>query len=445
MYRRDDPRLRRTLEQLSHNVESATEHAQENLYSFSQNYINPCLGSVGNCLWSCTGSCYPVTEDRRRKQRARSRGRAEQSFDFYDDWDEAEDDALLGWGNSSDQLDRLLAGSGSGSGSQPNRERNMNYGTHSSGSRGRRKSTAQIDTLDPNVIPSSNYLGFLERLPWGLGRKVIRYQPSTAGLQEHPGAHKPPPPEHEPLLEDSEDDIVRTSPKKKHKRVRSNTGTSGHTTDSLSSRGDLFPSDDEADAIPLDDEFANILERRTTNDDSSGKSRTRPTKSGSRVSIRTVSSRSTKSELNRKASSSSRKERAADPPTITELKAQEEQVQEEEEEKVTRKREKARRLAIERGLSSGAASKSDTRSSSPMPEMTDIGSKSPSSIGTVPFPTFESPTGLQTPRSDSDVRLEPTLEDYVEENDLHEPPELDTLQLASDEQAFTPAALPRFR
>jgi hypothetical protein len=134
-----------------------------------------------------------------------------------------------------------------------------------------------------------------------------------------------------------------------------------------------------------------------------------------------------------------------DPPTITELKAQEEQVQKEEEGKVARKREKARKLAIERGLSSGAASKSDTRSSSPMPEMADIGSKSPSSISTVPFPTFDPPTSQQTPKSEVDVRLKATSGEVVEEVDAHEPPELDTLRHVSDDQSFTPAALPRFR
>jgi hypothetical protein len=319
----------------------------------------------------------------------------------------------------------------------------MNYGTRRTSPKARRKSAAQIDASDPNVIQGSNYLGFLERLPWGLGRKVLRYQPSAADLQEHPGAYRPPPPENEPLLEESEEEYVRVSPKKKHKRNRSDTGTSGHTTDSLSSRGDLFPSEDEDDAVPLDDEFANILERRTTGEDSSGKSRPRQNKSNSRLSVRTVSSKSTRSELSRKVSSSSRKDQTLHAPTISELKAQEAQVQEQEEGEVTRKREAARKLAADRGLSSGSQSKINTRSSSPMPEMTDIGSKSPSSNGTVPFPTFDPPTGPQTPRSERSIRLESTPEELsgdAQEISL----EMDTPEQTESAQTFTPAALPRF-
>jgi len=447
MYRRQDPRLRRQLDILSENVEAATSHAQEGIYSFSQNYVNPCLSSVGNCFSACTASCFGATDEQRRRQRARSRGRAELNFDFYDDWEEDETDALLGWGNGSDELDRILAGStSSGSGNQPNRERAMSYGTRRSDPRGRRRSAAQIDALDPNVIQGSNYIGFLERLPWGLGRKVLRYKPSAADLQEHPGVYRPPPPENEPLMEDSEEDFVHTSPrKKKHKRNRSDTGTSGHTTDSLSSRGDLFPSEDEDDAVPLDDEFANILVRRNTGEDSSGKSRPRQNKSNSRLSIRTVSSKSTRSELNRKASSSSRRERTPEPPTFSELKAQEEHVQEEEEGEVARKREAAQRLAVRRGFSSGAGATADTRSSSPMPEMTDIGSKSPSSNGTVPFPTFDPPTGPQTPRSEFDVRLESTPEEAAEQAEVHGLHGISGPSATSHAESFTPAALPHFR
>jgi hypothetical protein len=436
MYRRDDPRLRRTLDQLSYNVESATEHAQENLYSFSQNYINPCLSSISKSFGSCTESCFAQSDTRRRRDRARSRGRAELNFDFYDDWDEDENDALLGWGNSSDELDRLLAGSGSQR-SQPGRERTMSYGTRSP--KARRKSAAQIDATDPNVITGSNYLGFLERLPWGLGRKTLRYKPSAADLQEHQGVYRPPRPGQEPLMEESEEEFLHSSPKKKHKRNRSGTGTSGHTTDSLSSRGDLFPSEDEDDAVPLDDEFANILERRSTGEDSgSGKSRPRQNKSNSRLSVRTVSAKSTRSDLSRKASGSKRKEQTKEPPTISELKAEEEQIRQQEETELARKREAAQRLAVKRGLSSGTSSKPETRSPSPRPEMTDLGSKSPSSIGTVPFPTFDPPTSPQTPHSEPDISLKPMTE-------ADEEAQAETnVSSAPQEDEFTPAALPRF-
>lgn len=93
---------------------------------------------------------------------------------------------------------------------------------------------------------------------------------------------------------------------------------SGRTLDSLSSRGDLFPSDEEDDAIPLDDEFAMVLERRTTQssmsglqtETSSGRARSerklgkRPS-TGSRTSTRrTMSTRSVRSSVgSRKVSS----------------------------------------------------------------------------------------------------------------------------------------------
>ena len=201
MYRRDDPRLQRTLNTLSYNVESATEHAQENLYSFTYNYVSPCLSSITETWRSCTASCCPGNDEWRRRQRARSRGRAELNFDFYDDWDEDENDALLGWSHGSDQLDRLL--STNTSPNQPSRERAMNYGTRGPDLRPRRKSAAHIDAQDPNVITGSNYLGFLGRLPWGMGRKVLRYKPSAADLQEHPGVYRPPVPENQPLIEES--------------------------------------------------------------------------------------------------------------------------------------------------------------------------------------------------------------------------------------------------
>lgn len=438
MYRRDDPRLRRTLDQLSHNVETATETAQEGLYSFAKNYITPCFASVGQSFKSCTESCFPSQDEaRRRRQRARSRGRAELSFDFYDDLDDDENDALLGWTNSNDQLDRLLARPGS---SQPSRERVMSYGTRSGDQRTRRKSAAQLEVPDPNVIPGSNYIGFLERLPWNLGRKALRYKPSAADLQEHPGGQRPATavPEEEPLMEDSDEEELEAGRRKGHKRNRSLTATSGHTTDSLSSRGDLFPSEDEDDAIPLDDEFANALERRTTTDEGgSGRSRVRSNKSNSRLSTRTVSSKSTRSLAERKSSGSKRTDLQPEPPTFSELKAEEEHIQHEEELDVARKRDAAQKLAAHRGLRSGTNSKPETRSPSPRPEMTDVGSKSPSLNGTLPFPAFEPSTGPQTPRSEHEVLLEATPEVEEETQSADEPHE-------PEETGFHPAALPRF-
>ena len=106
MYRRSDPRWNRTIQHISENLEHANETAAENLYGFTTRYVNPCLASLTTCCNTLTAPCFPSTDDLRRRQRARSRGRAELSFDFYDDWEEDERDGLLGWGNES--LERFL-------------------------------------------------------------------------------------------------------------------------------------------------------------------------------------------------------------------------------------------------------------------------------------------------------------------------------------------------
>lgn len=356
MYRRDDPRIRRTINQLSQNLESANESAQANLYTFGQRYINPCFSSIGNCAGACTAPCFPNRDERRRRHRAQSRGRAELSFDFYDDWEEDENDGLLGWGN--DELDRLLAGSGGHVGStQPGRQRAMSYGTRRE--RTRRKSAVQPHDggPDPTIIPNTSYFGFLGRLPWKIGGRGLKYKPSAADLQEHPGASRRAEVEEEPLIEESEGDDV--SAKRGHMRNRSLTNTSGHTTDSLSSRGDIFPSEDELDdAVPLDDEFAMALERRATSDEnSSGPTRSgkRPS-AGSRMSTRTVSSRSTSGRGSATPQSRRTASGTAGVPTLSDLKLEEERTQKEEEENVKRKRDAARRLALERGLKTDMSS-----------------------------------------------------------------------------------------
>jgi hypothetical protein len=429
MYRRDDPRLRRALDHLSQNVESATEHAQENLYTFSQNYVNPCFSSIGDCFRSCAGPCFPVEETRRRRQRGRSRGLAESSFDFYDDWDEEENDPLA-WTNSSDELDRLLAGP---SGPQPGRERAMSYGTRRGDQR--RKSTAQAEP-EQNVIKASHYIGFLDRIPY-IGRKGLRYEPSVADLQEHPGARRDTAAailEEEPLIEDSDEDF-EPARDRKHKRNRSDTATSGHTTDSLSSRGDIFPSEDEDDAIPLDDEFAMALERRTTGSgdgDSSGRSRARPAKgkSNSRLSIRTVSSKSIRSSERRPSALKRAEPLSTAIPTLVDLKVEEERARIEEEEAVEKKREAAKRLALHRGLSfSGTESKPETpASTSPPRPASELDSK------TVPFPAWDPSAGPTTPREQSEALLEEAAESRRSSFSLGSP--------VQDEQSPRPASLP---
>ena len=237
MMRPRDPRIRQTINQISSNLESANESAQEGIYTFSQNYISPCFASIGNCVYACAAPCLPSREDQLRRRR---RGRAEDNFDFYDDWDnDIANGSLLGWG--SDELDRLLAGSGlaRGSSEQPRRQRNMSYGTHGV----RRKSSvlAPDNRNDPTVIPSSSFLGFLERFPWRLGARGVKYRPSAADLQEHPGGvHREQNHEGEPLLESTEENEEADG---QNGRDRSATQSSRGTINSLSSRGDLIMSD----------------------------------------------------------------------------------------------------------------------------------------------------------------------------------------------------------
>ncbi|EON66710.1 hypothetical protein W97_05956 [Coniosporium apollinis CBS 100218] len=447
MYSRNDPRLRRTLNQLSQNLESANETAQVNLFTFSRRYVNPCFSSLGNCFHACTTPCFPTREERLRRQRGRSRGRAEQSFDFYDDWDEDENEGLLGWANEgNDELDRLLAGTGGSA--QPGRQRAMSYGAR----RGRRKSAGppHDGEADPTVIPSQSYFGFLGRLPWKIGGKGLRYKPSAADLQEHPGTTQRTELENQPLTEEDEEEerFART-----HKRVRSQTTGSGHTTDSLSSRGDIFPSEDELDdAIPLDDEFATVLERRTTglgsDENSSGKTRSGKRPSGSRPSTRTPSSRSAQSGQTPAPKITRGNSGIEEVPTLSELKQEEERAQREEEQDVERKRDAARRLALERGLSTtrqadshppSVESKEETAEVTPpvaTVQVEDPQTPTPprtvaqSASGPIPFPAFD-PSA--TPDISPDV-----AEDETSSLRSETPAE------TSHPPAFVPAQLPSF-
>lgn len=370
-----NPELRQTLQTLSRNIESANETAQENIYTFSSNYVDPCFASIKSCFTSCVEPCFPTADSRKRRRRRKSHGRPEQSFDFYDDWDDEfgdnagqESDALLGWGN--DRLDRLLAGSQSTqdnrkrgvNNNQPRRQRAMSYGT-----KGRRAGLPQDHGPDPTVIPGSAYLGFLERLPWRIGRRGLRYKPSAADLQEHPGGDYFFQDEIQPLVESSEDEGIRPPATKVSGRKRSGTTGSQSTTNSLSSRGDLIPSEDEleADAVPLDDEFAVALERRNTgltisgDDRSSGKIRSGKRPSASRASIRSVSNRSLVSAATRSQRSASKRSEAESDlqesqelvmPTLNDLKREEDEAREEEEAEINRQRQAAINLAEEQGL-----------------------------------------------------------------------------------------------
>ena len=394
----NNPEFRQTLHNISHNLENANQAAQENIYTFTQLYIDPCLAGVKSSVYSCTAPCFPSREDKIRRRRGRSRGRAEYNFDFYNAWDDEEaiGDGALGWGD--DELDGLLAGRGAQS-QQPRKQRAMSYG-----SRGRRRPTSlqPESEQDPTVIPGSSYLGFLERLPWRIGSRRLRYKPSAADLQENPGGTRVRDAEVQPLIEetDEEDGTWR----KGHGRQRSDTVASRSTTNSLSSRGDLIMSDEDEyeDAQPLDDSFAVMLSRRNTNqgateEQSNGKSRTPSGKRPgvSRNSTRTVSSKSAKSPggngSQRSASSKSLTplpseavEERPEPPTIADLQREEAQMAHEEELEIEQKREAAQQLALERGLSSRDVK--DSASAEIKPADEDVGMDSVATTDVEPDP-----------------------------------------------------------
>ncbi|EGP85635.1 uncharacterized protein MYCGRDRAFT_100718 [Zymoseptoria tritici IPO323] len=391
MYRTTDPRFRRRLNEIGQTLESANETAQSSLYIFSQNYIKPCFGAVGNCLGNCVDASCPGVGGKRnaRKARAARADRAELSFDFYDDWDEEERDGLLGWGGADD-FDRIVGGSGGGYGTtgpavpaqqQPPRQRGMSY------PKGRRKSIGE--GVDAAVV---NQRGFWGRLFAG---KPAPYKPTVADLQDHPGSRWRDRTEGEALLGEDESGSDRIGRRAKtHRRKRSGTQASQETTSSYSSRGDLFPSDEEDDAIPLDDEFAMVWKRRGTmhsgpeTDSSSNpvshKRGKRPS-AGSRASTRrTFSSRSTKSARKGTSRTSSSDEDPQSPPHLAELEAQERRVAEEEEAAVQRKREEALRIAAERGLPLHDLKKhatAQTTSAEKAPEMQAASTEPSSQVG----------------------------------------------------------------
>jgi len=457
----EDPRIRQTWNQISQNAESATETAAAGIWSFQHNYINPCFSSLRSCFVDCTGHCFPDRDERARRlrERGRTRGQAELSFDFYDDWDQ-DDNAvsrglLGGWGN--DELDRLLAGSGSHSGPSegvdqaPRRNRAMSYGT-----RGRRKSLEP----DPTIIPSTSALGFLGRLPFKLGG-TLRYKPSAADLQEHPGSMRAEfrdEEDGEPLISDEHSEEERDKGKG-HTRNRSSTTSSGETSDSFRSRGDLFPSDGEDDAVPLSDEFAMVLERRMTGTDdrSSGKTRSSKGKrpAGSRNLSRNLSRTTQDSQSQSQSQSRPSLVRShnssgaslpqtpdalspglAEVPSLADLQQEEERIRHEEELEVDRKRQAAAKLAAERGLHVGERAEesiSETKIDSPVVE--DIPAPTSSEIETVEVPLEASDDGAaEAAGADPETHSTEVLNPQVVADEPQEPPRDD----------FVPARLPHF-
>ncbi|KAL2858899.1 hypothetical protein BJX68DRAFT_227470 [Aspergillus pseudodeflectus] len=352
MMRPRDPRVRQTINQISHNLESANESAQEGIYAFSHNYLFPCFTAVGNCLSSCTAPCFPARDDHHHHRRRR---RHYADFDFYDDWDNEEaDDSILGWG--TDELDRLLAGSGlaRGGAEQPRRQRKMSYGTRRTS---RRKSGLLVpdDRNDPTVIPSSSFLGFLERFPWRIGARGLKYRPSAADLQEHPGALRRHAYEESPLIESPEEYGDQAA--NGNGRYRSSTQSSRETSNSLSSRGDLIMSDEEDDAVPLDDEFAMALTRRETGLESDDQRGDNPNSMRSASGTFSLSSKSSKKKRRKRSSrlrspQSFRDDVAHDMTSVSieDLKKEEERAEHEEEMEIVRKRIAARQLALSRGI-----------------------------------------------------------------------------------------------
>lgn len=341
--RHTDPRIRQTLNQISQNIESVNLTTQASLFTFSQNYISPCLASLQVCLEASCHPCFASRDDQRRQHRHARRGRDDLAFEFYDDWEEDEAE----WGN--DELDRLLASNET----QPARPGGMSYGSRIA----RRKyiGIPKDSGADPNLVPKSSMFGFLERLPWKVGGRGFKYRPSASDLQENVGRGRG---EGEALIEESDEDAARG----RDKRNRSGTTTSRSSTNSLSSRGDLFPSEDEDDAIPIGDEFAMVLERRNTgtasDDHISGKARgLRSTRS--LASTKTGSSKATKSTAaNRRAPSASSgnvpdlaEAEEGTIPSMTDLKQEEDNVSREEEAQIEKKRQSAQMLARRRGLS----------------------------------------------------------------------------------------------
>ena len=367
MYNRNDPRFRRTLNHISSNLESANETAQVGLFSLTEHCLKPCFLNLSNCLQQSGDACltcFPRPDERQRHLRrtrtgggGRAGGRLEHSFDFYDDWEQDENEALLAWGN--DEYERLLGEENQGAAGQrePARRGIMNYGSAGAGTRtlGKKTRSAVLPydgREDPTIIPNQSYFGFLDRLPFKIGGRGLKYKPSAADLKERPRDKG------RPGAAIGSDTAQQSN--KKHTRERSNTSStsrSGGTDSSYSSRGDIYPSDEEEDAVPLDDEFAIALDRRT-DDSNSGKTkksrrrRDKLARNNSSRSSRPSSKHSkSSSEMEESSKSNSRSKRdEVETPSLSDLKGEEQQIREEEEDDVEMKREAAGKLALERGL-----------------------------------------------------------------------------------------------
>ncbi|KAF8428143.1 hypothetical protein EV426DRAFT_528315, partial [Tirmania nivea] len=347
---RTDPRIRQNLNHLQNTFESATDSARAGCFAFTKTYLEPLYDSFSSCYTSCCTTCcsyIPDSDSHSHHHNQQRNNNSEFPFDFYNDdyWYDYDDGGrgpsggFLAWGN--DELDRLLAGSSSGGSGGHRASQGMYYGSHNNTSHhhsdirsgalgligGRRKRHTGAGggsglqhadgrgASDPTVIPSTSAFGFLGRFPWW-GRVERRYRPSAADLQEHPEAQGllyAGPSDHNNNSRAYTQYRSSSFPNNRG-RKRSHTSSSGTSGESFRSRGDLFPSDGEDDAVPLGDEFK---------DDDDGQRIPRGRK-GPEI---------TAGELDEEA-----------------LKTQEAALAEAEEREIERKRAQAKRLALERGL-----------------------------------------------------------------------------------------------
>ncbi|KAJ3472183.1 hypothetical protein NLG97_g11212 [Lecanicillium saksenae] len=195
---------------------------------------------------------------------------------------------------------------------------------------------------------------------------TLRYKPSAADLQDHPGKHEDP--ETAPLLGRDDDDDESDYGQLIVPRKRSGTtgsGGTGHTSDSYRSRGDLFPSDGEGeeDAIVLDDDVTYDMVRNDRSSGKSDKTRSskgkRPAEGGNFFGTRTLSRTTIASNssadtmpLRRSISSLAISPAAAERvPSLHDLEMEEERLQQEQDQEVARKKEAASQLATQLGLS----------------------------------------------------------------------------------------------
>lgn len=127
-------------------------------------------------------------------------------------------------------------------------------GAGGSGGIGKRKSAVPGHDQDPTVIPQTSMFGFLARFAPFRG-KGLRYKPSAANLQEHPQRSTGLSVVHEDETDDEQPGARSGDRGAGMGRKRSATNSSGDSVgESMRSRGDLWPSEDDDDAIPIGDD-----------------------------------------------------------------------------------------------------------------------------------------------------------------------------------------------